>query len=292
MKSISLQTKRLCITPRNLAEMMQLQQQESNPDMQQAYCSMAKTMQELPGQEEWGTNWKIALQDGTEVGGLCFKGAPDENGSVEIGYGIEELHRCNGYATEAVMAATKWALSHQNVKSVTAQTDPDNIISQKVLLHNGFVPSGMGEEGNLYKIEQPALEVCFFDNVEDSLLKYAVIISKHQGKWVFCRHKKRNTYECPGGRREPGETIDNTARRELYEETGALEYTLQPVCVYSVMREGEESFGMLYFADITSFGPLPQLEIERIEQLEQLPQCWTYPLIQPKLIEKVLQTEF
>ena len=69
-------------------------------------------------------------------------------------------------------------------------------------------------------------EVKFYDHVDDALLKYAVIIAKHQGKWVFCRHRERDTLEIPGGHREPGETILETARRELAEETGASVFTL------------------------------------------------------------------
>ena len=45
------------------------------------------------------------------------------------------------------------------------------------------------------------VEVKFYDNVPDELLKYAVIISKTAGKWIFCKHKERDTYEVPGGRR-------------------------------------------------------------------------------------------
>ena len=44
--------------------------------------------------------------------------------------------------------------------------------------------------------------VKFYDEVDDSLLKFAVIITKTNGKWVFCKHKKRNTWEVPGGHRE------------------------------------------------------------------------------------------
>lgn len=29
-------------------------------------------------------------------------------------------------------------------------------------------------------------------------------------KWVFCKHKERETYEVPGGHRESGETITDT----------------------------------------------------------------------------------
>lgn len=51
------------------------------------------------------------------------------------------------------------------------------------------------------------LEVKFYDTIDDSLLKFAVIISKSRGKWVFCKHKERDTYEVSGGHREDGESI-------------------------------------------------------------------------------------
>lgn len=51
------------------------------------------------------------------------------------------------------------------------------------------------------------VEVKFYDNVADEFLKFAVIISKTDNKWVFCKHKERETYEIPGGHREPGESI-------------------------------------------------------------------------------------
>ena len=51
------------------------------------------------------------------------------------------------------------------------------------------------------------MKVQFYDYIEDNLLKFAVIISKSNGKWVFCKHKERNTYEVPGGHREEGESI-------------------------------------------------------------------------------------
>ena len=62
--------------------------------------------------------------------------------------------------------------------------------------------------------------VKFYDQVEDEKLKFAVIAARAEGKWVFCKHKARTTFEMPGGHREPGEPILDTARRELQEETG------------------------------------------------------------------------
>lgn len=137
------------------------------------------------------------------------------------------------------------------------------------------------------------MEVKFYEQVEDRLLKFAVIFSKSEGKWVFCKHKERDTYEVPGGHREPEETIEETAKRELQEETGAIDFELQPVCVYSVLgktrvneRLDEETFGMLYFADIKTFEKELHSEMEKIILTDSLPTQWTYPLIQPKLLEE------
>ena len=140
------------------------------------------------------------------------------------------------------------------------------------------------------------IKVFFHNYIEDSLLRFAVIISKNQDKWVLCKHKKRNTYECPGGHRETGEDILTTAKRELYEETGAIEFSIKQICVYSVIGDDGlidnkvETFGMLYYANISKFDKIPDYEIERIEFFDDLPDNWTYPEIQPKLVEKVLSS--
>ena len=141
------------------------------------------------------------------------------------------------------------------------------------------------------------MEVKFYDTVNDELLKFAVVISKSNGKWVFCMHKERDTYEVPGGHRETGENILETAKRELQEETGAVKYEIKPICVYSVTGKtrvndtGEESFGMLYFAEITEFAKELHSEMEKVILMDELPENWTYPLIQSKLIEKYMQIE-
>lgn len=143
------------------------------------------------------------------------------------------------------------------------------------------------------------LEVKFYDSIEDALLKFAVIIAHSNGKWMFCKHKDRATYEVPGGHREVGENILQTAKRELSEETGAIDFTINPVCVYSVKgktRENEnvneETFGMLYVANIISFENELHSEIERILITEELVDNWTYPLIQPLLIEEATRRGF
>lgn len=136
------------------------------------------------------------------------------------------------------------------------------------------------------------VEVKFYDNVDDALLMFAVIISKTNGKWVFCKHRERDTYEVPGGHRENGEDILTTAKRELREETGAVDFTIKPICAYSVkgktrinVSDDDESFGMLFLADIVSFEEIHS-EMEKILITDDLVDNWTYPLIQPKLLEE------
>ena len=139
------------------------------------------------------------------------------------------------------------------------------------------------------------VEVKFYDSIDDKFLKFAVIISKTNGKWIFCKHKERDTYEAPGGHREEGEAIFDTAKRELQEETGAVKFSVEPVCVYSVTSKnrgndtGEETFGLLCYADIEEFSGTLDSEMEKVVLLEELPDNCTYPLIQPKLIEKVIE---
>lgn len=120
---------------------------------------------------------------------------------------------------------------------------------------------------------------------KDSELKYAVILAKYNGKYVFVKHRERETLELPGGHRETGENIAQTAARELFEETGAVKFSLRQICPYSVTN-----FGMLYYAEVTELGALPPMEIERVLLLDEPPRGlseWTYPDIQPKLLEKI-----
>ena len=83
----------------------------------------------------------------------------------------------------------------------------------------------------------------------------------------------RDTLEFPGGHREAEEFIVDTAERELKEETGAKDFTLEPVCIYGVKEgDGDETYGMLCVADITSFEPFDS-EIEKIVITDTLPLC-------------------
>jgi len=132
------------------------------------------------------------------------------------------------------------------------------------------------------------MKVNFFDKVNDQLLKFAVIMCEYRGKWVFCKHKDRDTYEIPGGHRDKGESILEAAKRELFEETGATRYHIRPVCAYSV-KDHEETYGMLYYSQIEEFSELPPFEIKSTQLFDHMPENLTYPLIQPHLFYRTLK---
>ena len=88
-----------------------------------------------------------------------------------------------------------------------------------------------------------------------------------------------------------------TARRELWEETGAVHYAMTPVCAYAVVRKAingqdTESCGMLYYAEITEFTQELHSEIERIELFKIPPAAQTYPQIQPALLKEAARRGF
>lgn len=136
------------------------------------------------------------------------------------------------------------------------------------------------------------LKVNFYDlnTIEDIKLEFAVIMAKYNNKWVFSKHKQRDTWEIPGGHREKDESINDCASRELVEETGTNKFKLIPLCIYSVEKEGIIiDYGQIFCAEIESLNKLPDFEIEKIEFFYDLPDNLTYPLIQPFIFKKVLE---
>ncbi len=128
------------------------------------------------------------------------------------------------------------------------------------------------------------------EQIDDSKIKFAVICSKYNDNWIFCRHKERTSWEIPGGHREIGESIEETAKRELIEETGAKKFEITPLTVYCVEKDGEKTYGVLFFAEITELCDISvDSEIKEIALLDCIPDELTYPQIQPHLYEFVIQ---
>jgi sugar-phosphatase len=89
--------------------------------------------------DPWTDPYAMVLrQSGVAVGQCGFKGPPDEDGVVEIAYGVGAEHQGNGYATETAQALTGHAFASGEVAVVRAHTRPEPNASTRVLTRCGY----------------------------------------------------------------------------------------------------------------------------------------------------------
>ena len=157
---ISIQTSRLQLIPldqemlqiwnhsgrENLEKILQLNtnswevekfyQDETTLALRDFWLPMTK---KFPLEFTWYTNWEIILKEKScSIGGIGLSGMPNNEGSTEIGYVIDQKFRGLGFATEAVHALKTWALKDPDLKMIQAETPTLNLNSQKVLQKNNF----------------------------------------------------------------------------------------------------------------------------------------------------------
>lgn len=119
---------------------------------------------------------------------------------------------------------------------------------------------------------------------------YSIIAARHNGRWLFVRHRERSTWEIPGGHVEEGEDPDTTASRELYEETGATGFDIMFIAPYGVSDGKYAGYGRLYLAEVRTLGRLPEgSEIAEVIMADSMPENLTHPLIQPVLFDHILK---
>ena len=90
---------------------------ETDEELKKAYSEMLEGCLAHPEEWDWYAMWMIEKTGGTHIGDLCFKGI-EEGRNPEIGYGILEEYRGQGFATEAVKRTLKWAFRHPGIKAL------------------------------------------------------------------------------------------------------------------------------------------------------------------------------
>ena len=123
--------------------------------------------------------------------------------------------------------------------------------------------------------------------------RFVVIFAQYKNQWIVCKHKNKTTWQTAGGRIETGEEPIEAAKRELYEETGALDFSIKPICDYWAGNDNQETNeclnGQVYFAIVNELGEIPiDSEIEYIKLFDEFPDNLTYPEITYELLPKVI----
>ncbi|MDX1906341.1 MAG: GNAT family N-acetyltransferase [Bacteroidia bacterium] len=103
-----------------------------------------------PGAYPWSTHWMI-VHTGTQtaIGGIGLGGPPDDTGRTVVGYFVDTRYHNRGFASEALRRLLVWAFDQPNLLAVRAETLPEGVTSQRVLIRNGFNLIGNTSEGNL-----------------------------------------------------------------------------------------------------------------------------------------------
>jgi len=95
-----------------------------------------------PSCNKWFVRFIVLKESKEIIGSTSFHGVPDENGMMEIGLGIEEAFRDQGYAREALLGMWRWVSDQPEVKTLRYTVSPDNLPSIAVINYFGFEYKG------------------------------------------------------------------------------------------------------------------------------------------------------
>lgn len=154
-----LETQRLKLLPftvelkkATLAEMLEVEIPDAWPgaDLLEALPFFIEVMEQDPAGLVWD-GIIIHTAEQTAIGGMGFRGGPDEAGMVEIGYNIIPAYEGQGYATEMARRVIEWAFHTPGIQVITAECLDDNIGSIRVLEKVGM--RRLAPAGNMLKWE-------------------------------------------------------------------------------------------------------------------------------------------
>ncbi len=118
-------------------------EQMSAEDRRQVSPEWLAMIENSPPVDPWIHGFAMTLPtDAKRVGKCGFTAPPGPDGVVEIAYWVDPEFRGKGYATEAAMELTKFALKDSRVRVVRAHTLPQENTSTRILARCGFTRVG------------------------------------------------------------------------------------------------------------------------------------------------------
>ncbi|QHE51909.1 NUDIX domain-containing protein [Pontibacillus sp. HMF3514] len=111
-----------------------------------------------------------------------------------------------------------------------------------------------------YQIEQ------FYNSrnysIDDFILSGSFVIARKDGRTLLCHNHKREQWELPAGKREPGETPWECAERELKEETGQVVSGLSWIGVMKLVNKenGKEKYNPVFTGVVEKLQPFHENE--------------------------------
>jgi len=107
-------------------------------DLKEQLPHFIELLQHDPKSFPWMLWIIVSKAEKKVIGDAGFKGRPDKNGVVEIGYAMLPAYQRNGYMKEASAALVKWAFRQPHVKKLIAECDVTNVPSMRILQHLGM----------------------------------------------------------------------------------------------------------------------------------------------------------
>lgn len=100
-------------------------------------------------------SWMVLHKnDNSLIGDIGFKGLPNENGEIDLGYGIIASERGKGYAKEAAIGLIEWAFDQSEIQAITANCLRESIFSQKILIALNFISLKDDDHMRYWKLEK------------------------------------------------------------------------------------------------------------------------------------------
>ena len=252
-------------------------------------------------------HWTIVLKESMEpVGTIAAVSQQEDINMVHIGYCIGQNWWNKGITSEAFKEIIPFFFEEVGVNRIESRHDPQNPNSGKVMIKCGLQYEGTKRQGDVNN--QGICDAAYYALLAKDYFamkerkgwdvrvyplnyllgcRFTVIFARYKDKWLYCRSKERDTYETAGGHIEKGETPLEAAKREFYEETGAVKFDIKPIFDYAVYKEDEFSNGRVFFAQVHELGEMPDFEMAEVKLFDTTPDEMRFPQILPVLFKKV-----